>query len=648
LVSIKDVGVEEFFYSKLGGAGEATLDDLVTSIEGAFDADLREIRRAPVGSSIDAAVAARLATHLCLRTAHLRSIFQQGVGQLLEELSMWVRDPRQLRDLIGLDTDVGMERMLTIVGDEARGQPFENLVAHPLARRLIAFLARESFDEVNLAQTPQMVEALSGVLAALPAMMRDAHNNALREVDQPQWKFDLAQLSWRTQRVVGAILPDCIALAMSGTDSFTPLSLKEHKNPTMVILPIAHNLLLVGSKGEPAELKLDAVNAASAACSDSFFIGREPCDSTDLASLIGQRCALAIRKVVEEALDDVRPRRPSMTTAAIEVAPKAPASETRHYSFSLTCQGFADAETAQRLADILQVVAYELSRDLPLDRLEGVTFAVDYGSALESLDRGDPALGTDRTRPRSYGRPVAKCVDVVRSALRKEHIIFDAVIAAGLFEEDLDDRAWALHMIVSMFANVAHGALYEGRLPELQAPVEAMAGRMAVATSTSPSRYFSARTSAFADPKAGERYATLFLESLNSAQREIHVARQSYLIDGAMDRLLDAALLNISFVLAHAAEWLGHRDGLPDDAPFPGSTLPADLATHGLTKWLELFGRDLRALHDGEDQFTYARIFALSRHAERILWTTGMFPWPLDDGRLYVALGEPTPLTGDA
>lgn len=646
LVSIKDVGVEEFFYSKLGEPGESTLDDLITFVEGAFDADLRTIKQASPGSGIDAAVPARLITHLLLRAAHVRSIFEKGAAQLLDQISMRVLEPNQLRDLIGLDTDFGVEEMLEILGDDVRGQPFEDLVAHPLVGRLLVFLVRESFDEIFSAQQPQMVDILSKLKLAVPTMIRDAHNNALRTADQTRWELDLAELSWRTQGVVGAILPDCIALAVSGINSFTPLSLKEREIPNTIIFPIAHNLLLVGSKDEPVELGVDAVNAASAACCDSFFIARRPCDSMGLNSLIGQRCALVIKAVVEEALEGVLPRRLSMTSAAVKVAPRPSAGQMKTYSFSLTCHGFADIPTAQRIADILEVVVRELSRDLPLDQLDGVTFATGYGSALEKLDRGDSTLGADGMLRRTYGNPVAKCVDVVRNAQRKSHIVFDAVIAVGLLEEDICNRDWALQVLVSMLSNVAHEALYEGRLRALAAPVEAMAARMTAATSAAPSRYFAARTSAFADPKAGERYATLFLESLISANQEIHVARQAYLNDGVMDRLLDVALLHISFALAHAAEWLGHRDGLPAHAPFPGSGLPDDLVNQGLKNWLELFGRDLRALYDEEDQFTYTNIFALSRHAERILWTTGMFPWPLDDGRLYVALGTPIPVTG--
>jgi hypothetical protein len=155
---------------------------------------------------------------------------------------------------------------------------------------------------------------------------------------------------------------------------------------------------------------------------------------------------------------------------------------------------------------------------------------------------------------------------------------------------------------------------------------------------TAPSDYFTARESAFADPTAGERYATLMLDSLISARRTIEEARLRYRNNEDLDSLLRAALPPISFVLGHAAEWLGHRDGLPEQDDFPGASLAAELRVFELRNWLELFGRDLRALYSADDHFTSARILALSQHAERLLWTVQIFPWPMEDGSLYVSV----------
>ncbi|OMG75093.1 hypothetical protein BW685_00030 [Burkholderia ubonensis] len=536
-----------------------------------------------------------------------------------------------------------MRRVLDAIDEELKSSRIGELLPRPFARRATSFLLRESFNEVCASQMPMVAETITELIKALPAMTRDGHNNALRTAKSTQWEAGLAQLSWRTYSVVGAILPDCIALAQSGTDSLTPLTLREHQIPDTIILPIAHDLLLVGSRGEPIELEIDKINAASAACSDSFFIACSSYDSADLTSLIGQRCSLAIKKVVAEAIAEARPRDSSQPGGAPDMAPLASANDASSFSFPLAFQGFADAETVTKLGDVMQIVAHEMSRDLPLSQLDGVTFAADYAAALENLDRDDPTLQADKTRPRIYGQAIAKCVHVIRDGKRKEHLVLNAGVAGGLLDANDENRAWALHVIVGMLANVAHSALYEQRLPATsEIPFDIVSRRLHTASSTCPGRYFSARTSAFADINAGERFATLCLDSLFSAQQEIRSAKQVYLVDQAMDQLLDVALLHVSFVLDHAAEWLGHRDGLPVQEPLPESSLPEKLKVQGLRDWLELFGRDLRRLYDADDQFTTENILALSRHVERLLWTMGIFPWPTEDGRLYVSLGPIT------
>ncbi|MDC3742210.1 hypothetical protein KDL21_14335 [Pseudomonas syringae pv. syringae] len=535
-----------------------------------------------------------------------------------------------------------MSLPLAAIEEELNSYPLGELLPRPFVKRALAFSLRESFNEFYSFQMPVIDEAFTKIIRALPAMTRDGHNKALRISQESKWEAYLAQLSWRTYSVEGAILPDCIALAQSGSDSLTALTFREEKIPDIVILPIAHDLLLVGSKEKIEVINIEDINAASAACSDSFFIARNSCDSTELASLIGQRCSLSIKKIVAKAIAEVKGRESSHSIARTGDLVVS-ANHASSFSFSLTCQGFTDSDTANKLGSVMRGIVQEMSRDLPLSHLDGITFAADYVAALESLDRGDPALLADRTRPRNYGQAIAKCVHIIRDGKRKEHIVLSAVIARALLDTEFESNAWALHVVIGMLANVAHSALYEQGLPSMSdIQFDIVSRRLHVASSSCPGMYFSAKASAFADSDAGERFATLFLDSLSSAQQAIQCAKQTYLVDLAMDQLLDVALMHISSVLDHAAEWLGHRDGLPAQESFLGSSLPEDLKNQGLRNWLELFGRDLRRLYDTDDQFTIESILALSQHVERLLWTVGMCPWPTEEGDLYVSL---TPMT---
>ena len=85
-------------------------------------------------------------------------------------------------------------------------------------------------------------------------------------------------------------------------------------------------------------------------------------------------------------------------------------------------------------------------------------------------------------------------------------------------------------------------------------------------------------------------------------------------------------------VLGHAADWVGHRDGLAEGQPFDGDDLPERLAVYGLRSWITLFGRDLAACYTEEGALDLNVVTTLSRHVERLFWSLGMFCWPEGGG----------------
>jgi hypothetical protein len=642
LVGIRDVGVSENFYSKLAVDGAPTLDDHITALEGGLDGDLIAIKCAPVGSNVDPEVAARLVTHLTLRTAHVRSIFKEGAIQILDQVAELVTDLGRLRDYMGVDeTDPAgiptklVDEVVKALQLQLRSLPLPS----PLAQRVVGFLIRERFDVFYEQYSTMISQAFDEMRKGISSTVRDSHNKALVTADQSRWEKDLATLSWQTHSVSGAVLPDCIVLVREVGGVFTPLLLSERERVDLVVLPIAHDRLLIGSAITNVDIAIASINEASASCSDSFYISHQAGDGEGLSCLIGQRCARAIGVSVDEAISALRHIKVVRTGGQpperriVEIEPLG------LFTFSLTCLDFADVETAARLGDVLKVIVQEVGRDMPLSRMDGMTFAADYTSALDRLDRGDPALGVDRSQPRDYGRAVAKCVRVVRGGESKQHVVFDAVIAQALLGCDGDGRASAIHMIVSMLANVAHSVLYETKLEETpMASADSVLRLLHQSVSIAPGMYFAARESAFSDPKAGERYADLTRDSLASAREVIRKARLTYRLSNDLDGLLEVALPQISFVLGHVAQWLGHRDGLPSQDGFPGSSLPDDMKALNLDLWLELFGRDLRRLYDIDGQFTSANIFALGSHVERLLWTVQIYPWSMQDGTPYVSV----------
>ncbi len=637
LVGIRDVGVAEYFYSKLSRDGALTLDDLLTMFEHKFEQELKRLRQIPEGPVDDPQGAGQLTVHLTLRTAHVRSVFERGISQISDHMSTLAGDPDAMRKQLQIDEDGPTDFSRQIAVELQRTTSAVADVPEPLFQRVLTYHTREAFEDFFKTSSPAMIEAIGILNASLATVVQDAHNKSLATADQTLWEMELAGFLWQVQAVEGAILADCVALAFDRSGTVAPLPLMERGTVDAVVLPLAHDRLLVGYRGIKPTVSVEEINRASALCSNSFFIARSPQSSQGLTEIIGRRCGAVIDAAVDDAIRSTR-----VETASIAPVPDAyrlSSELSSSFNFTMTCFDFGDKDLAERIAKVLGAIVGEMSRLMPLGHLDGITLAVDYPSALLGVDRGAPHLGVDASEPRDYGQAVAKCVRVIRGGKAKEHLVLQADLAMGLVSEDLDIRALSTHMVTNMLAQVAHVVVAEvGLAQSAPGAVTPLNQHLHGSIAGAPSRYFAARASAFTDRGAGERFAELVLSSLASARTAVFAARMQYRTDGNVNALLLTALRQVTFVLDHASEWLGHRDGLPAEDDFPGNTLTTNLYPAGLSNWLELLGRDLALLYSEQGQFTHASIFALDRHVERLLWSMEVFPWPMPDGGLFVSV----------
>ncbi|MFA5952595.1 MAG: hypothetical protein WC807_20210 [Hyphomicrobium sp.] len=148
-----------------------------------------------------------------------------------------------------------------------------------------------------------------------------------------------------------------------------------------------------------------------------------------------------------------------------ETAEQAPS--TAPESFSIQVRGWGeDEDTARRLGEIVGVCVRELSRQIDLSGLDGVTVAGDFTEALAELDRGyetnyvltpsnDAAIG------------VAMTPSVLREGQLKNHIVLNAYLAAGLLESGSELFRLALHTIAHECAHVEITAAYERCFPNV-------------------------------------------------------------------------------------------------------------------------------------------------------------------------------------
>ena len=279
---------------------------------------------------------------------------------------------------------------------------------------------------------------------------------------------------------------------------------------------------------------------------------------------------------------------------------------------------------------MLNGVVGALAPLLPLQDLDGFTIAVDYHSALATIDRGDQSLPPISSDALGYGLGAAKLVTVCRNGSSKEHLVISAGVAGKWLSTDAGERQSGLHVLVMMLAEMALYAQY-GSLRGVTFSPDSLTREIHQGVAAAPACYWRARESAFVSPDEGQAFADLVIDSLKYAEREIASERARIPTSGEIYAAMETALKCVTAVLNHAADWLGHRDGLTEGQSFLGDNLPERLRSRGLDRWIELFGRDLSACFSKEGALDLDVIRGLGSHVERILWSLGIYCWPEKD-----------------
>ncbi|MGA3679383.1 hypothetical protein [Pseudomonas graminis] len=627
LVGIKDVGTEDWFYSRKGEPGELTLDDAITAFEQDLGRDVAILRTTRPGSSIEPRLAARITVHLVMRTAHLRQTIEHGIDGITNEIESIFTDPMRLGAMMGIDSPMLASSVTDAIRSTAQDLVPTGFPA-PLSERLMSFVMRERGGELAAQAVATLTPMFPTLFKDLASRVRDSHNAIVaKPLDDYGWVKALTGFHWTIEAGVDLILPDAVALARETGHSLAPLLFTTAAKAELILLPVAHDRVLVGRHDNATRVDLTTYNAQAAASCQRFFVAASEFDAEGLSATIGSGPAQALAASIAESVHDAEAAgrdhggadRPRAQPRTFELA---------DFSYRVTLHDFGDDVLAQKYAAILQSVVGALSHDIPLHDLDGVTIAADYGDALAKLDRGDSDLPPVASGALGYGVGVAKPVTVVRDGKPKSHLVLAAGIAAAWTSDDAHLRTSSLHLLIKMLAGIAHGTRFADVPPFTP---NSMGRELHLAVAHAPSGYWSAKQAAFVDPDQGENYAELVITSLDFARNEIGAARARMADDSDVGEASLIALECVSATLKHVAEWLGHRDGLTPDQSFAGDDLAARLAPSGLDHWLALFGRDLAASYGEDDAIDLAVVITLSRHVERLFWSLGIYCWPEDE-----------------
>lgn len=268
--NIINIGVSNDFYTL---AGDAALDDSITTIENTFGSYINELRAATSERQLEDRRIPELITHFLLRTKHLRDAFGRSTRYLFDSL------------LRGLERPEVFEKMLL---NHLRTRPEEVLEKVLEGRSLNQHQKGQLLNFINRlapalikAQSPQiilLVRLLKDFLREKFArMVKESHIKSLAKNAFPQARVEfLRGLKWLlivTEKPGRFILGDVAVATKIGPDGKLKPVPDTVDDVTQVWLPISDTHLITGAKAlELLDRDVERINMGTASLSHDFFV----------------------------------------------------------------------------------------------------------------------------------------------------------------------------------------------------------------------------------------------------------------------------------------------------------------------------------------------------------------------------------------
>lgn len=654
--SIADVAAQRYFYSRLSTDGSKTLDDMITDYEDRLGGLLIELRGAATDCEVKAETAAEVIAPLTPRGANMRRIFGSGIQQLMTAAAEAFADEDTVSEMLGLAEPAPNPTWNAHWTKTLDGSPklkaLLSLVPIPteLLDRVIFMLAKEhlsgTYDETMFG----VAQTFETMLARLDDLVCESHNKALSQslVAEPRMK-SLEVLQWhiRDAPPEGAILPDCVAIALDGAGgTFLPYMMAKLASVAAVVMPITSQKLLVGVRPGHAQPDLVHFNRDAAACSDELFItaSSNPVFA-ELGANMGARWNGEIDAVIQGVLKNVLPSKPSAKGG--DPQPLAPIS----YQISFVGVGDNEDDIAP-LSEKVQRLISQLHALFDLERLDGITFGAGFQAGVDGVARGFDTSAAVEAVPDDLAQGVSTLI-VVHNGIPKVRVVLSVEYGTSLLADDVRNRETALHLLVAGLAQADTLLRFEKALPGfLMEPVYTSDhdGVLHCALRKALRAYRYARDSAEfgADEFVEQEFTKYMIHAFESAAAAIRKAKEDHAANPDFDKFMNSCVVAAGDMLTGSARLIGHRHGMEKfEFPDANSEVGAMISSRQLTSWIEVFAKDLRRFwHKGV--WTRADFYALNIHAERMLWPYSIVLTraPGGTGTLVYAPAADPPLTG--
>lgn len=653
--AIEDVAAERDFYSKPSKDGSKTLDDHITDYEYRLADLVRGLRSIPIGEAADVDIVSEVIAHLAPRTRSLRALMARGLENAATIVAPYLESEDTVFKLFGLDA--------TEPDDRFRGYfraDLEKLLIGAPSAPPIDFLERfafaavqEGFPEFFAQQLPQL-KALTSLFAAMSKdTARTGHNRALSSsLSSVKRREGLRSFEWHIcpAPAEGALLPDCVVVAAIRGDGFVPYLMSGGLEVDGIIFPLATDRLLVGTPRGESRIDIHEYNDAALSCSEEFVCcSRLPRNVGQLQERIGVRTKAFLDSAMNKAEEGFK------ASMAVDIGDDNAISSVEFgpHSGSLECEltlmGFDDADLIGEVSDAIKGVVSHYMKVAPLHRLDGITFAVDYESALRGLDRGYEVARPPQTVNEEVGTGHCQAVLILRGGVIKVRIVARAEIALALVGDDENAKEYALHILMSGLAETAFIEQLDKAFPGvlLRPYADQHAGQLFGAVYPAIVAYFAARGSAGfgADEYLEVLIRENILQMLDHIRLTVERERKAFEADRNVDRFYFAGLRVVCLLLCFCATLLGQRAALAEPLFAKDDSLSKTFADLGIASWLDIFRRDLDKLWARRGAWaSFDQFWAMRLHAERVLWRMGIIPVKLPTGQTYVNFAPSAPL----
>jgi hypothetical protein len=282
---------------------------------------------------------------------------------------------------------------------------------------------------------------------------------------------------------------------------------------------------------------------------------------------------------------------------------------------------------------------------MPLDRLDGFTFAADYNQALLDLDRGFGATKPLTPTSEEFATGAAMAPTILRDGVLKNRVVMSAWFGRALIGENKEDQLLAIHTIFHELSHVACYQIFDETLPgtalkPISDPYEAP---MFQQTHTCWDEYYASYTSAFFDPSLLDGYRDTLIEGMKRADARIREAKDAFWAERDLDAFFEVLLSSIGSMVKFAGYLLGHADGIEaspfDDEGRLAETLSAcgTLEDSDLTSAFNDLHQTLRVLYERTGEWaSIEEFFALNRSVEEMALHYGVVLSHGPDGGVWL------------